>query len=202
MAKIYTKTGDDGTTGTYKGPRLQKDCIVIESYGEIDELNACIGFALGTSKQCFSEEMLYKSFEREKDRFIKSIEAIQFDLFDIGGELAMVEPPEDMQRMCEDRIEFLEGEIDFFESELPKMTHFILPSGVASGAFHIARTVCRRAERTVVGRHRLKEDEHSFVYTCRAILYKYLNRLSDFLFIVTRWLARHCEEDELLWCPS
>jgi cob(I)alamin adenosyltransferase len=162
--KIYTKTGDGGETSLFGGARVRKDDARIEAYGTIDELNSTIGVARATSPSSPLDARLH---------------AIQSDLFDIGAHLASpgtsrFAGPDDAQ------IAALEQSIDAMESELAPLRAFILPGGTLTAAqLHVARTVCRRAERLVVA---LRDDDPA---TLSSIAY--LNRLSDFLFVAARF---------------
>ena len=187
--KIYTKTGDKGTTALYGGARVSKDNIRIESYGTVDELNSYIGLI---KDQEISENI--------KESLLK----IQNELFTLGAMLAT--PPEketlksgkerlNIPKIDENSILFLEEEIDNMEKELPQMTHFILPGGHQTVSFcHIARCVCRRSERLSVA---LNDQEP----VNNAIL-KYLNRLSDYLFVLARKLSKDLQVAEIKWIPA
>ena len=167
--KIYTKTGDSGTTGLFAGPRVLKDNPRISAYGSVDELNAILG-------------MVLQSLSRESQELASTITQIQSDLFSIGAELATPDPV--TQNMCllpESRIVDLEQSMDQMEETLPPLKNFVLPGGcAASAALHWARTVCRRAERDVV-----HLSQQPGVSDCGRIVV-YLNRLSDWLFVVAR----------------
>lgn len=168
--KVYTKTGDDGTTGLVGGNRVKKYNPRLEGYGTVDELNACIG--------------VIRSYEIPED-IRKLLIQIQNKLFNIGSRLASDEKGEaftaKLAIKTED-IEVLEKAIDKFEEDLPKLTDFILPGGELSVAqCHMARTICRRAERRIV--------EFSEQITVQPELIKYINRLSDFLFVLARKLS-------------
>lgn len=178
--KIYTKTGDDGTTGLVGGSRVKKYDLRLESYGTIDELNAQIG--------------IIRSFEMEnelKEILIK----IQHQLFNIGSRLASDEKGEEYTAKLavqEADILLLENSIDKMNEELEELRHFILPGGeLAVAHCHVARTVCRRAERRIV--------EFSETWNVNPTLIKYVNRLSDFLFILARKLAKNSGLKETPW---
>jgi cob(I)alamin adenosyltransferase len=173
--KIYTKTGDEGDTGLFGGGRVPKDHPRVEAYGEVDELNSAIGIARAAAPMALFDELL---------------ESIQRDLFAIGGQLASPDP-EKVRRalekagLSEERVAVMERAIDEADRELPPLTAFVLPAGSAkAAALHLARTVCRRAERSVVGLSRDTAVPPLFVV--------YLNRLSDLLFTLAR-LANHRE---------
>lgn len=167
--KIYTKTGDEGNTGLFGGERISKDDIRIEAYGTVDELNANIG-------------VLIAALEKTKPDILTDI---QSDLFTIGSQLATKDSSKLMiVGISLARVEALESQIDFMETELPSLTTFVLPGGhYTSGLTHICRTVARRAERRIVtlSRHETVTPEITI----------YLNRLSDYFFVLSRYL-NHC----------
>ncbi len=165
--KIYTKTGDDGQTGLYGGGRVSKDDARIEAYGTVDELNALLGMARTEPLPSQIDQLLRQ---------------IQNALFDVGAELATRDPAARRTTTLGDRqIEALEKSIDDFEATLAPLRQFILPGGTSgAAALHLARTVCRRAERRVVS---LAAVPHEHV---SAALMVYLNRLSDLLFVLAR----------------
>jgi cob(I)alamin adenosyltransferase len=165
--KIYTKTGDSGETGLFRAPRVRKDTIRIEAYGTVDELNAVLGMVRA------------ESLPAEVDSLLA---AIQHHLFDLGAELATPSAAEHgMRRIGETQVRQLEAAIDQYDATLPALTTFILPGGApAAASLHVARTVCRRAERRVVT---LAADESQQLSPWPVI---YLNRLSDLLFVLAR----------------
>lgn len=166
--KIYTKTGDKGDTGLFGGPRVMKDSARIEAYGTVDELNAVIGMA----------RTQVESVAPAIEQLLKHI---QNDLFDLGSELATPDPRQEKASVTPRHITELEQAIDAFEAGLPPLKEFILPGGSPSaGLLHLARTVCRRAERRVVA---LAGRSGEYV-SVEAI--PYLNRLSDLLFVLAR----------------
>ncbi len=172
LSKIYTRTGDDGTTGLGDGSRVRKDCLRVETYGTVDELNSHIGMVLA---------------QDIPPRLRESLAQIQHLLFDLGGELYM--PGHSF--IGHEQVEWLEHELDKFNDGLPSLKEFILPGGsISAAACHIARTVCRRAERLLVG---LAREEP---VTAPALAF--INRLSDFLFVAARVLAREAG-GEVLW---
>jgi len=177
--KIYTKTGDNGTTALYGGLRLSKSDLRIEAYGTVDELNAYIG--------------LVATYMEEKE-YTDLLQQIQSRLFDIGTHLA-AEPGKKnliLPEIPESAIVALETYIDKMNEYLPELKFFILPGGSKSAAVcHVARTVCRRAERGVV---RLTENEQ-----VASVMLRYLNRLSDFLFVLARKLAHDANIPEIVW---
>jgi len=173
LSKIYTKTGDDGTTGLGDGTRVAKDSARVAAYGTVDELNSSIGIVLAQDIPAPIREALTQ---------------IQHDLFDLGGELCIP----GMAMVHETDVERLEQTLDGFNADLPPLKDFILPGGgMAAACCHLARTVCRRAEREVVT---LARSE-----TVRPEAVRYLNRLSDLLFVLSRVLARASGHGEVLW---
>ena len=187
--KIYTKTGDDGTTGLFGGTRVPKHHIRIESYGTLDELNSWIGLIRDQPIEESSKKILIK---------------IQEKLFTVGALLA-IDPKKEKLKSGKDRlnipkieaedINLLEKEIDLMEQQLPPMTHFILPGGHTTVSYcHIARTICRRAERLV---SQLNDFE-----PVDPILLSYINRLSDFLFVLARKLSYDVQAEEIRWIPE
>jgi cob(I)alamin adenosyltransferase len=186
LNKIYTKTGDGGTTGLAAGPRRSKADLRIETFGAVDEANAVLGLALlhaGDNPQM--AEMLTR---------------IQNDLFDLGADLATPDTGEKPEweplRIVDAQVERLEKEIDRLNAELSPLNSFILPGGSALSAhLHLARTVSRRAERLMVA---LKERDGEIV---GAAALKYVNRLSDFLFVAARY-ANDKGKADVLWVPG
>ena len=174
LSKIYTRTGDDGTTGLGDGTRIDKDAIRVEAYGTVDETNSAIGAVL-------AEDVVPGDIRR-------SLTAVQHDLFELGGELCIP----GHSAVTDDYIERLERDLDAFNAELPPLKDFILPGGGrAAAACHLARTIARRAERRVTT---LGRDED-----VRGECVRYLNRLSDLLFVIARVLARAESGQEVLW---
>ena len=180
LTKIYTKTGDDGTTGLGGGQRVPKDSLRIETFGTVDELNAQIGVALAHG--------LEPSLTAELTR-------VQNELFHLGSDLCVLES--EKQRRPVPRIEdkhvvALEIVMDRMTETLGPLTNFILPGGSAgAGQLHVARTVCRRAERLAVS---LANEE-----PVGPFVIPYLNRLSDALFVMARWENRHRGVDDVTW---
>jgi cob(I)alamin adenosyltransferase len=176
LSKIYTRTGDDGTTGLGDGQRVSKSDPRVEAYGTVDELNSALGVVLavpglpGAVSHCLIES--------------------QHELFDLGGELCIPG-----HRVIEARhVERLERELDAFNDPLPPLKDFILPGGgPAAAACHLARTIARRAERRTWALAETASD------AVNAESLRYLNRLSDLLFVVARVLARHEQGSEVLW---
>lgn len=177
--RIYTRTGDAGETGLIGGQRVPKDDPRVDAYGTVDELNAVLGVA-----RCYLENL------PDLDALL---EQFQNELFDIGAELAS--PPEratQFQSIEERHITALENAIDRLENELEPLRQFILPGGTLASAYlHLARTVCRRAERQVVHLSRIS--------TVNAAIIKYLNRLSDLLFVMARVANRRAGVDDVKW---
>lgn len=174
LSKIYTRTGDDGTTGLGSGARVPKDDARVEAIGNVDELNSAVGMILAVAGI--------------PDDISVCLVEIQHDLFDLGGELCMPE-----LTLIDDKfVQRLENDLDGFNSDLPPLKEFILPGGgPAAAACHLARTICRRAERRV---WTLAASDAVSV-----AVPKYLNRLSDLLFVIARVLARSEQGQEVLW---
>ena len=174
LSKIYTRTGDDGSTGLGDGSRVAKDSLRVEAYGTVDELNSAIGVLLAIAE-----------LPAEVSRCLTEV---QHELFDMGGELCIpghtaINPAQ---------ITRLEEELDAFNEQLPSLKEFILPGGgPAAAACHLARTVARRAERRVWTLAKAEGVSREVP--------KYLNRLSDLLFVIARVLARHERGTEVLW---
>jgi len=176
LSKIYTRTGDNGTTGLGDGTRVAKDHPRVEAFGTVDELNSAIGTVLA-----------YELPDSVRDCFNK----VQHDLFDLGGELCV--PGHTI--ISNDDVTYLETVLDELNDDLPKLKEFILPSGgLATSHCHLARTICRRAER------RCWTFNDSGTINTYALAY--LNRLSDLLFVVCRVLARFENGTEVLWQPK
>ena len=186
LNKIYTRTGDDGTTGLVAGPRRRKDDLRVEAYGTVDETNSCVGMArLHTADDAVLHAML---------------ERIQNDLFDLGADLATPETDEppawEPLRIAQSQVDRLEQEIDALNAELEPLRSFVLPGGSpAAAALHLARTVSRRAERVMVA---LAKTGGEHVSTAAL---KYINRLSDFLFVAARYTNEKGRTD-ILWIPG
>ena len=174
LSKIYTRTGDDGTTGLGDGTRVPKDSVRVEAYGTVDELNSAVGVLLAVSglppaiSACLTE--------------------VQQQLFDLGGELCIP----GHRAISASQVTQLEQALDAFNDPLPPLKEFILPGGgPAAAACHLARTIARRAERRVWTLARAEAVSPEVA--------KYLNRLSDLLFVLARVLARHESGAEVLW---
>lgn len=187
LSKIYTKTGDQGGTMLASGDRISKTAQRIEAYGTVDELNACVGLLRDhmRSESILAEHWLATSLSR-----------VQNELFDLGGELAtparILENSKQKLLDASD-IKTLEDEIDRSNETLKPLANFVLPGGhVCNSAAHLARTVCRRAEREVI---RLRAEEQDV----RLETQIYLNRLSDWLFVAGRAISHALDIDEVLW---
>ncbi len=173
LSKLATKTGDDGTTGISGNTRLSKDSARIEAIGTVDELNSVIGMV---------------NSHIEQGEIFDALNDIQHRLFDLGGELAMPE----YQLIKDKHIELLDTHLDLFNQQLPPLKEFVLPKGsIATTTCHLARTVCRRAERRLVTL--AKADE------INQLSQIYLNRLSDLLFVFCRILAKQSNAGEEMW---
>lgn len=176
LSKIYTRTGDNGSTGLGDGSRVAKDNIRVEAYGSVDELNSHIGVILAQDLP---------------DDVKTCLENIQHRLFDLGGEFSVP----GHQVLTQKHVEQLENRLDEFNARLPYLKEFILPAGgPATAHCHVARTVCRRAERRACSLHaQTPVNEYALAY---------LNRLSDLLFVIARICARHENGEEVYWQPE
>lgn len=176
LSKIYTRTGDKGTTGLGDGSRVDKDSTRVNAYGTVDELNSTLGMVLAEDLPAQTRMIL---------------EAIQHQLFDLGGELCIP----GHQAIQQTHVDWLERALDAENAALPALKEFILPGGGrAASACHLARTICRRAERETVTLQREEE--------LQGLAAAYLNRLSDLLFVLGRVIARHERGSEVLWQPQ
>ena len=174
LSKIYTRTGDDGTTGLGDGTRVAKNSPRVEAYGTVDEANSAIGLVL--------------AHDSVPDDVRHILTEVQHDLFELGGELCIP----GHSAITQDFIDRLEQDLDGFNADLPRLQEFILPGGgPAAAACHLARTIVRRAERRV---YTLSAEED-----VRPEVIRYLNRLSDLLFVVARVVARAENGTEVLW---
>jgi cob(I)alamin adenosyltransferase len=174
LSRIYTRTGDDGSTGLGDGTRVEKDALRVEAYGTVDEANSSLGVVLAVSAI--------------PEPVARCLTEVQHDLFDLGGELCI--PGHRIVQAA--RIEWLEKTLDALNDDLPALKDFILPGGgPAAAACHLARTIVRRAERRVWSLARAESVNPEVP--------KYLNRLSDLLFVIARVLARHESGAEVLW---
>ena len=175
--KIYTKTGDAGETGLFGGGRVPKDDARVRAYGEVDELNAWIGFAIAIHLPTFESNVL---------------EVIQRDLFSIGAELATPDAKKLRASLDDATVGALERVIDSYDPKLKPLKNFILPGGSPkAAALHVARTVCRRAERSVVTLARSQP--------VNPLIIQYLNRLSDLLFVLARAVNHRAGGPETEW---
>lgn len=173
LSKIYTRTGDAGTTGLGDGSRVAKDSARIEAIGAVDELNSCLGMLLA---------------DEIPQPLLQCLTSVQHDLFDLGGELSIP----GYTAITEAHVTRLEQALDGFNADLPPLKEFILPGGSrAAAACHLARSVCRRAERRVVS---LGAGEQT-----PALAQRYLNRLSDLLFVLCRVLNRAAGRNDVYW---
>ena len=174
LSKIYTRTGDDGTTGLGDGNRTPKDSTRVEAYGTVDEANSAIGLVLAA--------------DTVPDRIRVCLTEVQHDLFELGGELCIP----GYSAVTQEFIDRLENDLDAFNAELPRLKEFILPGGSpAAAACHLARTIVRRAERRVITLSKVDDIRPEAI--------KYLNRLSDLLFVAARTLALAENGKETLW---
>lgn len=174
LTKIYTRTGDDGTTGLGDGTRVPKDSVRVDAYGTVDELNSTVGLVLAVPGL--------------PDEVARCLTKVQHELFDLGGELCMP----GAQIITAEHVATLERALDAFNEPLPPLKEFILPGGgPATAACHFARTVARRAERRVWTLSRAEAVNPEVP--------RYLNRLSDLLFVIARVLVRHERGTEVLW---
>ncbi|MBW2190802.1 MAG: cob(I)yrinic acid a,c-diamide adenosyltransferase [Deltaproteobacteria bacterium] len=178
--KIYTKTGDTGDTGLFGGARVSKASPRVEAYGEVDELNSAVGWARVAVSNADLDELLNQ---------------IQNDLFEVGAELGSTEDRKKKSAMpliAEPQVEALERAIDKYEEGPPALTSFVLPGGSEGAArFHVARCVCRRAERSLVA---LGTQEN-----LRGELFRYVNRLSDLLFVLARYANHVAGVQDIPW---
>ena len=184
LNRIYTRTGDDGTTGLVRGPRRRKDDLRIEAFGTVDEANSILGLA-----------RVHTDSMPKLDRLLARI---QNDLFDLGSDLATPGPDQDAEhpslRITPTQTLWLEQQIDSFNEALQPLTSFVLPGGTPLAAsLHLARTVVRRAERLVVTLSGIEEVSHEAI--------RYANRLSDLLFVLAR-VANNNGGKDVLWVPG
>jgi cob(I)alamin adenosyltransferase len=176
LTQIATRTGDDGTTGLGDGSRVRKDSLRVAALGDVDELNSTLGLLL---------------VEPMPDAVRDALTAIQHDLFDLGGELCIP----GFENVGDAQVANLDALLAAHNATLPRLEEFILPGGSRAAAIaHIARTVCRRAERSVVALGAVEDVRPA----CR----QYLNRLSDLMFVLARVLNRHAGGSDVLWRPG
>ena len=174
LSKIYTRTGDDGTTGLANGERVDKADPRVAAFGDVDETNSALGLLLT---------------EPDLPGAVRTpLERIQHELFEIGAELSLP----GYIKIGAEQVAQLERDLDGLNEELPPLKEFVLPGGTrAAAACHLARTICRRAERSAW--------QASKITALNPELLRYLNRLSDLLFVMARWLARQNGGEETLW---
>lgn len=176
LSKIYTRTGDDGTTGLGDGSRTNKDSLRVEAFGDVDELNSYIGLLLTHNNPNNIQQLLT---------------GIQHDLFDLGGDVCIP----GREALPHDYVTRLENDLDQLNADLQPLKEFILPGGCpASATCHLARTVCRRAERRLVSLARNESVSEPALH--------YLNRLSDLLFVLARYLNLQAGHPDVLWQPD
>ena len=221
LTKIYTKTGDDGTTGLVGGSRVRKDDLRVEAYGTVDETNAAVGVAIA---ECDRTIAMHRAFFvkslvlRQPDPLVMTelatlLQSLQNDLFDLGADLAtpITEGESDPKvagtrlRIVASQVTRLEQAIDKYNDPLQPLTNFVLPggSGVAA-ALHLARAICRRAERLVVtlsSEHQSSQHQTSQFPGVNPHALVYLNRLSDLLFVLAR-VANNNGQSDVLWVPG
>lgn len=173
ISRVVTRSGDQGQTGLADGSRVSKDSARIDAIGQVDELNSVIGLVIA---------------EGLPEKMKLELLTVQNELFNIGGELAVVKTT----IMTEDKVRFLENLIEEYNDDLPPLCDFILPGGSKTAALlHLARSVCRRAERAVVA---LGKQEN-----ISPVLYQYLNRLSDLFFVVARVANKSANQSDIFW---
>lgn len=186
--KLYTRTGDDGTTGLFSGARVSKDHPRVEAYGTVDELNACLGLAAAACDRS-------KPFDA---RVLEIFAHLQSRLFDIGADLATPDGAKNeakIERITDEHVSEVEAWIDEVDSGNPPMKHFILPGGTElASRLHVARTVCRRAERLMI------HLSHSEPVSSGAVVY--VNRVSDLLFAMARRANAEADVKDIPWVPA
>lgn len=192
LTKIYTRTGDDGTTGLGDGSRVSKHALRVEAYGTVDEANALVGMAVVAAEAC--------PHEPRTRRIAEILRSVQHDLFDVGADLCIpidpAEKPGAMLRVRPEQTDRLEPMIDEFNDHMSSLRSFVLPGGTPlAAALHVARTVTRRAERLCVALHEA-EPRATGIETIR-----FLNRLSDLLFVLGR-AANDMGRGDVLWLPG
>jgi cob(I)alamin adenosyltransferase len=180
LARIYTRTGDKGETGLVGGVRISKDSLRVQAYGNVDELNSVLGVARAFMKDAEINSLL---------------EELQRDLFAAGADLASpTESKRDVPRITKDMIDALEKTIDRFQEQLLPLKAFILPGGTQAGALlHLARSVARRAERSIVALNKTEKVNEQMI--------PYMNRLSDLLFVIARVVNHRAGTSEVEWHP-
>lgn len=173
ISRVVTRTGDQGKTGLADGSRVSKDSARIDAIGQVDELNSVIGLVIS---------------EAVTEKMKEELQSIQNDLFNMGGELAIVKT----SLMMEDKVLAIDELVENYNNELPPLREFILPGGTKTAAlFHLARSVCRRAERSLVS---LGKQE-----SISPVLYQYLNRLSDLFFVYARVANKMAGQSDIFW---
>ena len=186
--KVYTRTGDAGKTRLIGGEKRWKDDARVEAYGTVDELNAEIGLC---------RELLKEQKNDQFSSLIRFLKSVQNELFNLGSQLAAAEDrdTENLPQLSDDAISKLESEIDTANELLSELTSFVLPGGsVINAQFHMARNVCRRAERRTITLAKNETVDQENI--------RYLNRLSDALFVWSRWVSHILKDDENLWEPN
>ncbi|WP_367106922.1 cob(I)yrinic acid a,c-diamide adenosyltransferase [uncultured Psychrobacter sp.] len=191
LSKIYTRTGDDGSTGMADGSRMSKADSLFSVMGDIDELNSHIGLVRAHLAQIANDQGLPQRLQEHKEiDFTQVLIIIQHLLFNIGGELAMPE----YEGINADHVSWLEQQIDAMNNHLPPLKDFILPTGsVLVSQLHVARTVCRRSERQAV---MLQQQRAQAI---RPTAVSFINRLSDWLFVAARFCTDPAQVSEVLW---
>ncbi len=187
---IYTRTGDRGKTGLFSGERVAKDELSIEAYGSVDELNSILG-------------VLITMLPPESQDLIDTLRDVQADLFTLGAWLSVTPGSpvaNQLQAFEEARVDELEAHVDTLQAALPALNSFILPGGHPSAAWtHVARSVCRRAERQVV--HLYGRDQEAYATDVYRTILRYLNRLSDYLFVLARYGNFIQGVEDIAWAP-
>ena len=188
ITRVYTRSGDAGETSLATGERIPKDDARVEAYGCVDELSATLALARAGLAHLGNKD--------DANRLDGILRRVQSELFCVGAELASPDPVTlTIGRVTADHVSVLEDKIDAFNNDLEPLAEFLLPGGgPASAHLHLSRVVCRRAERRIVALARLVDVE--------AALLRYVNRLSDLLFVLARWAARSAGQPEYLWTPS
>jgi cob(I)alamin adenosyltransferase len=194
LSKIYTRTGDDGTTALGSGRRVSKYDLRVEAYGTLDETNAAIGLA-----RLYTREAEPKHTREAEPKLDVMLARIQNDLFDLGADLCYPDETKDARgrlQVSDAQVERLEREIDALNSELDPLRSFVLPGGSPAASFlHLARTISRRAERLIVALAARKDEPVG------AAALRYVNRLSDFLFVAARY-ANDKGKSDVTWVPG
>lgn len=180
LTKIYTRTGDAGDTGMADGSRVSKDDVLMHAQGDVDELNSLLGLLVSQLSDEFFKEVIF---------------TIQNNLFDLGAEISLSQASSSKTYIESENINWLENKLDRLNEDLSPLKEFILPGGNEQACLcHLARSVCRRAERNLVSLNKNKKISSN--------LLAYINRLSDFLFVLARSIARQNGETEVYWKPG